>query len=64
MEAPYSETAELQAGFPSYTVTTNPKKRKKVIAQAVAFFICRKSITPFVRWISLRLCYNTVNYRR
>lgn len=64
METPYSETADLQARFPSCTVTTNPKKRKKVIAQAVAFFICRKSITPFVRWISLHLCYNTVNYRR
>lgn len=38
METPYSKTADLQARFPSCTVTTNPKKRKKVIAQAVAFF--------------------------
>ena len=64
MEVSYSETAELQARFPSCTVTTNPKKIKKVIAQAVAFFICRKSIPPFVRWIILSLCYNTVIYRR
>lgn len=64
METPYSETADLQARVPSCTVTADQKNSEKVIAQAVAFFICRKSITPFVRWISLHLCYNTVNYRR
>lgn len=38
METPYSETADLQARFPSCTVTADQKNSEKVIAQAVAFF--------------------------